>query len=399
MPGAAMTRDIILRRRALVALFFLPGFSLASWVTRTPAVRDRLGASTQEMGLVLFGLSVGAMAGVLSSAPLVARQGTRTVIAGGMAMVAVALLTIAAGAGLGMAPVVALGLCFFGFGAGAMEVALNIEGAEVEARSGRPLMSALHGCFSLGALIGALVGIVLTAGDVPVVWHLCLVALAVAPAAAAAIRHVPPGFGRAAARTEGSAAGARLWRDPRLIGIGLIVLAMALAEGAAHDWLPLIMVDGHGLSEAAGSLVFAGFAGAMTLGRFLGNAAIARFGRVAMARTSAVSAATGLGLVILSSSPWLAGMGVVLWGLGAALGFPIAMSAAAESGPEPTARVGLVATAGYVAFLVGPPLLGFVGEHAGLRGAMVIVLAAVTLAFALAPALRAPEPEPLPGGA
>ena len=75
------------------------------------------------------------------------------------------------------------------------------------------------------------------------------------------------------------------------------------------------------------------------------------------------------------------------------------MSAAAESGPEPTARVGLVATAGYVAFLVGPPLLGFVGEHAGLRGAMVIVLAAVTLAFALAPALRAPEPEPLPGGA
>lgn len=383
-----MASQIDRRRWALITLFFLPGFALASWVTRTPAIRDRLGASTAEMGMVLFGLSVGAMAGVLASAPLVARAGTRSVVTGGLGLVVLSLAVVAAGAAAGLAPLVALGLGLFGLGAGSMEVALNIEGAEVEARSGRALMSALHGCFSLGTLVGAGLGIAVTATGAPAAWHLLGIGLTIVPAAVAAVRHIPPGFGRAA---TGSRRVRGLWREPRIIGIGLIVLAMALAEGSANDWLPLIMVDGHGLGETGGSLVFAAFAAAMTAGRFLGNRAVGRFGRVAMARASAISAAAGIGLVILSAHPGLAGAGVVLWGLGAALGFPIAMSAAAESGPEPTARVGLVATAGYVAFLVGPPLLGFVGEHVGLRAAMSIVFAGVGLAFLLAPALRAPE--------
>lgn len=168
--------------------------------------------------------------------------------------------------------------------------------------------------------------------------------------------------------------------------IGAIVLAMALAEGAANDWLPLLMVDGHGLDAAVGSLVFVGFAAAMTLGRFGGAFFLSRYSRATVVRASAVSGAIGLCLVIFSDNAVVAAAAVLFWGLGASLGFPVALSAAGDSGPDETARVGLVATIGYIAFLVGPPTLGFLGDHYGLRPAMLVVLAFVATAVLAAPA-------------
>lgn len=161
---------------------------------------------------------------------------------------------------------------------------------------------------------------------------------------------------------------------------------MALAEGAANDWLPLLMVDGHGLGATAGSLVFVGFAAAMTLGRFGGTFFLSRHSRATVVRASAVSGAIGLCLVIFSDNAVVAAAAVLFWGLGASLGFPVALSAAGDSGPDETARVGLVATIGYVAFLVGPPTLGFLGDHYGLRPAMGVVLAFVATAVLAAPA-------------
>lgn len=103
-------------------------------------------------------------------------------------------------------------------------------------------------------------------------------------------------------------------------------------------------------------------------------------------RASAVSGAIGLSLVIFSDNAVVAAAAVLFWGLGASLGFPVALSAAGDSGPDETARVSLVATIGYIAFLVGPPLLGFLGDHYGLRPAMVVVLAFVATAVLAAPA-------------
>lgn len=166
---------------------------------------------------------------------------------------------------------------------------------------------------------------------------------------------------------------------------------MALAEGAANDWLPLLMVDGHGLDATLSSLVYAGFAAAMTVGRFTAFFFLRSFSRIAVMRASTSICSLGLLLVIASDNAFVAGLSVVLWGLGASLGFPLALSAAGESGPDENARVGLVATIGYVAFLIGPPGLGLLGEHTGLRAAMLVVLAFVACAAFLAPAV---EPRP-----
>lgn len=389
-----MSTEIARRRLALFVFFFIPGVAIASWVTRTPAIRDRIDVSIAEMGLVLFGLSVGSMCGILLSGFLVGRLGTRPVSTLGMCLVVAALLVMALGVVVGQSAVVALGLGLFGFGMGTAEIAINIDGAAVEQITGRPLMHSLHGCFSLGTVCGAILGFGVTSIGLPVEWHLGLVAAAAVPAIAFFFRFIPPGT----ARTSGGAAGKTdtalvqdsYWRDPRLLCIGLIVLAVALAEGSANDWLPILMVDEHQYSQAAGSLVFLVFASAMTLGRFAGGYFLVRFGRVSVIRVSALLSATGLALVIFSQNSLLAGAAVVLWGLGTSLGFPVAISAAASSGPNSTGRVKAVTIGGYLAFLVGPPFLGLLGELYGLRGALVLVLGCVLLVVGIASSVRPP---------
>ncbi|MCY1143067.1 MFS transporter [Actinoplanes sp. Pm04-4] len=386
------------RRLALFALFFLPGLGISSWVTRTPDIRDLLGASTAQMGLVLFGLSAGSMIGILGSGRVVSRFGTRPVVTAGILTTVVSIPVIGAGAGLSLIALVTAGLFLFGFGMGSGEVAMNIEGADVERITERPVLPTMHGFFSLGTVVGAAIGMVLTAAEFPVTWHLVLIGLVSVPVALAAVRLIPYGVGLSPSGAAKATGREPVWRDKRLWLIGVIVLAMALAEGAANDWLPLIMVDGHGLDAAWGSAVYTAFAAAMALGRFGGGWFLTRFGRATVLGASAVLGGIGLLLVIAVDNQIVAGAAVLLWGVGAALGFPVALSAAGDSGPDPTARVSLVATAGYVAFLVGPPALGFLGEHYGLRNAMIAVLALLALAAACAPSLNhrpTPEKEPV----
>ncbi len=354
-------------------------------------MRDLVGASTAQMGLILFGLSVGSMAGILSAGPLVSRWGTRPITITGMLAVALGTAVIGTGAHFGSGLVVAIGLGLFGCGMGGGEVSLNIEGAEVERELGRSAMPLMHGFFSLGTVVGATIGMVLTAVAFPVAAHLWIAAATVVAALAVAIRPIPAGVGmRAAADTVADAPRAAVWKDSRLLLIGGVILALAMAEGTANDWLPLVMVDGHGLDAALGSAVFAVFAAAMTLGRFIGGRFVDRFGRVAVLCASALVSAGGLALVIFADNQIVAGAAAILWGLGASLGFPVAISAAGDSGENTAARVSLAATIGYVAFLVGPPVLGFLGEHHGLRSALIAVLLLVLAAAFITPAAREP---------
>ncbi|PAX87805.1 MFS transporter [Streptomyces albidoflavus] len=379
-------------RAALFVFMLVAGVGMASWVARTPAVRDALGVSTGGMGVVLFGLSTGSMTGVLVSGPLVRRFGGRAVMWGGAAVLTAGLAVTAGGAQWSLAGGVFAGLALFGSGLGLAEVAVNIEGAAVERRIGRPVLPVLHGCFSLGTVLGALLGLALTAAHFPVGAHLLAVAVLTAAATVWAVRAVPTGTGReaaeAAAGPRDRLAALRVWRDGRLVLIGMIVLVMAFTEGAANDWLPLLMVDGHGVSATAGSLTYTAFAVAMTVGRFAGGPFLERFGRAAVVRASAAVAAVGVALVVFSPSPLAAGAAVVLWGLGASLGFPVSISAAGDDPEGAAARVSAVATAGYLAFLVGPPSLGFLADHVGLRPTMGVVLGLLVVAALLAPALR-----------
>src|SRR5690606_29236614 len=222
----------------------------------------------------------------------------------------------------------------------------------------------MHGFYSLGTLAGAGVGMALTASGVSANLHILLAVLISVVPVLTGIRAIPDGTGKNTADEHKTAEkGLPFYRDAQLLLIGVVVLAMAFAEGSANDWLPLLMVDGHGFSPTSGSLIYAGFTLGMTVGRFTGGWFIDRYSRVAVVRASALMGALGIGLIIFVDSAWVAGVSVILWGLGASLGFPLTISAASDTGPDAPTRVSVVATTGYLAFLVGPPLLGYLGEH------------------------------------
>ncbi|EIC5759573.1 MFS transporter [Salmonella enterica] len=392
------SRNALKRRTwALFMFFFLPGLLMASWATRTPAIRDILSVSTAEMGAVLFGLSIGSMSGILCSAWLVKRFGTRKVIRTTMTCAVTGMVILSIALWCASPLIFALGLAVFGASFGAAEVAINVEGAAVERELNKTVLPMMHGFYSFGTLAGAGVGMALTALSVPANIHIILAAaVAIAPIFIA-IRAIPDGTGKNASEDAHlQEKGLPFYRDIQLLLIGVVVLAMAFAEGSANDWLPLLMVDGHGFSPTSGSLIYAGFTLGMTVGRFTGGWFIDRYSRVTVVRASALMGALGIGLIIFVESDWVAGVSVILWGLGASLGFPLTISAASDTGPDAPTRVSVVATTGYLAFLVGPPLLGYLGEHYGLRSAMMVVLALVILAALVAKAVAKPVSTPQP---
>lgn len=392
MTSLSHRKALRLRMLALFMFFFLPGLLMASWATRTPAIRDTLSVSTAGMGVVLFGLSIGSMSGILCSAWLVRRFGTRKVIRAAMSCAVVGMLFMSLALHVASSLLFSFGLLVFGGSFGSAEVAINIEGATVEREMNKTVLPMMHGFYSFGTLIGAGIGIGLTAAGLAPAVHTLLAALVCVIPIAVAIRAIPEDNGKSETGDgRRGETGLPFYRDGQLMLIGVIVLAMAFAEGSASDWLPLLMVDGHGFSPTSGSLIYFGFTLGMTVGRFCGGWFIDRYSRVAVVRASAIMGALGIALIIFVDVDWIAGVSVILWGLGASLGFPLTISAASDTGPDAPGRVSTVATTGYLAFLVGPPLLGFLGEHYGLRSAMLVVLALVLIAACVARAVAKPE--------
>lgn len=394
MSAAISHRKATQRRTwALFAFFFLPGLVMASWATRTPAIRDTLSVSTAGMGIVLFGLSIGSMSGILCSGWLVKRFGTRNIIRSGMTLMVTGMLVMGAALFLASPVLFATGLAILGAGLGSAEVAMNVEGAIVEGLLKKTVLPMMHGFYSLGTLAGAGIGMSLTALNVTAYGHLLVIGLVVITPIIIAITAIPHGVGKsnADANTDnGHEPHPPFYKDLQLILIGTIVLAMAFAEGSANDWLPLLMVDGHGFSPTSGSMIYVGFTLGMTVGRFTGGWFIDRYSRVAVVRACATMGILGIGLIIFVDNAFVAGISVILWGLGTSLGFPLTISAAGDTGPDPATRVSVVAASGYIAFLVGPPLLGFLGEHYGLRLAMLVVLSLMVVAALIAKAVAKP---------
>ncbi len=208
---------------------------MASWATRTPAIRDILSVSTAEMGAVLFGLSIGSMSGILCSAWLVKRFGTRKVIRTTMSCAVVGMAILSVALWLHSAWLFAFGLGVFGASFGAAEVAINVEGAAVEREMNKTVLPMMHGFYSLGTLAGAGVGMVLTAFSVPANAHILLAALVAIAPIFIAIKAIPDGTGKNAADGSHSAEkGLPFYRDIQLLLIGVVVLAMAFAEGSAY---------------------------------------------------------------------------------------------------------------------------------------------------------------------
>jgi fucose permease len=374
--------------RAVYAAFALNGLCFATLASRYPDLRSSLDLSNGSLGLLLLAIALGSMVGMPASGHLIERFGADGVVRLGAWLAAASMIVAGTGAATGVVPLVAVGLTGYGVGTGTWDVAMNVEGAGVERLLERSIMSRYHAGWSVGTLSGAGVGALAAAAGVPLPLHFGVVALA----AATTVHLRSRAFASISDEgTEPLASSRSAWLEPRTVAIGLMVLAFTLAEGAANDWLALGLVDGYGAPHWVGVLGFATFVAAMTTGRFIGPPALDRFGRVRMLLASAVAATVGVLVVVWSGVAVIAVGGIVLWGLGAALGFPVGMSAAADDPLRAARRVSVVSTLGYGAFLGGPPLLGFVGNRVGTLDSLLVVALAMVPAALLVLAVRRPR--------
>ena len=381
MPSPALRA-----RNAVFVAFVGSGFGFASWASRIPQIRDAVQATPSELGLILLAIAAGAVIAMPLAGLVVNRFGPARTVAVLATLLSVGLVILALGTPVGALPVV-VGLFLIGYGNGTWDVAMNIEGADVEQRLGRTIMPRFHAGFSVGTVLGALGGAACVALGISVTVHLLVVAalnLAVVPITA--LRGFLPQTVESAGPSDAGTAELphplAAWREPRTLLLGVFGLCMAFTEGVGNDWLAVAVIDGYGTAPVVGPLAFAVFLVAMTAGRWFGPALIDRRGRVFAVRASALAALVGLAMVVLAP-PLLpvALLGTVLWGSGTALGFPVAMSGAADDPPLAAARVSVVASIAYTAFLAGPPLIGFLGDHVGVLRALTVVAGLLVVAL------------------
>lgn len=387
--------SVATRARITVSLIFaLNGALFATWVSRIPAVRDSLQLSHRDIGLVLLTISLGAVIALPSTGLIVLRLGAATTVRAAAVVCVAGILTAGVA---GNVPVLVCGLFLMGLGTGAWDVAMNVEGALVERRLGRAVMPQFHGAWSVGSVVGALLGALVNYAGISTVAHVtgaaltilaaCLIACGgFLPADRAPVDHVAAA--ETTSPTDVQRHPLRAWLEPRTIAIGLLVLAFAFTEGTANDWLALALIDGYHVGNAAGVLTFALFTAAMMVGRFLGTRLLDRFGRVPVLRAGLLLAVVGLVLVVTGGSPIVAMLGSVAWGLGASLGWPVGISAASDDPVHAAARVSVVSSIGYAAFLAGPPLVGFVAQRSSVVQALWLVIAALALALVQTSAAR-----------
>lgn len=414
-------------RLAVFAVYLASGLGISAWLTRLPAISERLELGPAAMGALLLTQTLAAFVSVSASGFVVQRLGVRRTLIATVSSVVLGLIVLGVGVTvLGSVVVTALGMLLFGLGSATWSVAANVEGAALEGALGRSIMPLMHGFFSIGTVIGAVVGSAASGLEVPVLWHVSAVALLLALLVGCALPQLQ-GETRATTADMAHPASAQMpiitgtmaqvdadtdprsaqsprarsaapeptmgdaWRDRRTVLVGLFVLGMALTEGAANDWVALAITDGYDAPAYLGAVGYGIFVAAMTTGRLSGTWLIDRFGRMAVLRTACLLALAGLAIFVFSPSLPVGMAALFLWGLGASLGFPVGMSAAADDPRRAAVNVSVVSTIGYGAFLGGPPLLGLLAELVGVRGALGFVMIFVVLSLLLVSRLRPPE--------
>ncbi|WP_422933107.1 MFS transporter [Sinomonas sp. P47F7] len=383
-------------RNAIIAAFGLGGISVSAWGPRLPAVTAELGVNTGTIGLLLACVTVGSVTGLVLATPLLHRLGSRRSVTGSILLVASGLVLMGLSVITGVLPFVAVSFAVTGLGIGTLDVLINVEGSAVERTARRTLMPLMHAAWSVGAAVGSGIGAVCAALGVTPSAQFIGEAIVVAIAALAMSGAIPTGtreedHGAPLGRADQIRQWLRGWTDWRLLLIGVVMLGVELGEGSANNWLTLSAQNNHGETAAVAALFFTVFATGEALARIFGGPIVDRLGRVRTIRLTTALGIVGLALFILGGTAWLTLPGVVLWAVGVSMGFPLGMSSAAETGPNPAARVSVVASIGYLANLAGPPVIGLLAESTGLLGSFWLIVALMAAAFAAAGSLRRPR--------
>jgi len=368
---ADATPRLVRARLGVSAAFGVNGLLMGLWIVNIPAIEQATGIAHSTLGLLLLVLGLGAFIGMQATGYLVDRIGSKaTTIGAGLAMSAVIVTP-----GLARGPVaLGGGLIALGFANGALDVAMNAHGVAVERAYGRPILSSFHAFFSIGGAVGAFLGAGLKAaklGPRPILF--IALGLGVAIILTTAPMLLP--------RTALAADGGQVVKQPRRSAtravwmLGLLAFLLMLCEGVANDWSALQISEHYSAPESTAALGYGFFAVAMTIGRLSADRIVQRVGPTTVVRFGSLGAAVGLVLILTSGALPLTLAGWAVLGLGLSGTVPQVFSAAGNlTAGGQGVNLARVVGCGYIGFLAGPAVIGWVAERFSVTGAMVIPL-------------------------
>ena len=367
------------------AAFFLYAFAMGGIFPRLPEIQRALGVAEGTFGLALIGTACGTMVSLTFAGPWLERVGHRRALLGLSTLLPVfyALATHATTPTAFFLLLVPAGVCI-----GAIEIVVNLEADRVEHQTGRRFMNRAHAFWSVGFFVAGLLGAALSQAGVSPQWHLALVV----PVEALGLALLLGRFEAAPHRTATSSAPAARFARPTggvMLLVALALSAMVL-EGAGADWSAIYMRDVFGAPPFLAGAAVATGAAAQAVTRFFADRFVEKHQPVAVARV--LLGVLGLGTLLVFAAPasWAALLGFALMGVGTSAIFPLAMSAAAQrTDRAPATNVAALAQISFVAFLLGPPLLGLVAQAFGIRWAFGVGLPLVAISYIAAAALRA----------
>ncbi|CAN1575723.1 ProP Permeases of the major facilitator superfamily [Paracoccaceae bacterium] len=360
------------------AMFAIYAFSMGSIFPRLGDIQRGLGVEEGALGMALMGTPVGTFVSLTFAAPLLERLGLRSVVLFGLPLLA-GLYAVAVQASSTLA--FFLLLLPVGLVIGCIEILLNVEADRTEHQVAYRIMNRAHAFWSIGFFIAGGLGAVLASAGISPQLHLACVAIASTAAVLLLLRDFRPAAKRLAENNEGT----RRFAAPTsaiLLLVAFTVSAMLL-EGGSMDWSAIYMRDTFLASPFLSGIAVAVFAASQAVARYFADIFIDRTSPAKVARTMLFLLFVGCAVVVASPNAQLSIVGFALMGLGTSVIFPLAMSAAAQRQDRPAVlNVAALAQLSFMMFLVGPPLLGFVAEHWGLRLSYALALPLILLSFA-----------------
>ncbi|MGY1759818.1 MFS transporter [Geodermatophilus sp. SYSU D00779] len=385
-------------RAAVAACFFLNAVFYAGLVPRLPEVKAQLGLSSTALGTALAAVPLGALLAGLSSAALIRRFGSGRVASYGLVLLGVVVWTVSVAPNwLGLAAA----LLVLGALDAVVDVAQNAHGLRVQRLYGRSIINAFHGVWSIGAVVGGLLGSAAAGLRVPLASHLAASAVVFGAVALVASRAVLPGRDEPDAVTTAAPRERPRRRAavPALAVLGVLAACGAFVEDAGASWSALYLRTELAAGAATAGLGFVALSVAMTVGRLTGDRVVDRFGRRRVARAGGALTAAGMGLALALPSVPATLAGFALAGLGVATLIPAVYQAADEL-PGLPHGVGLAVINWLlrIGFLVSPPLVGALADVTSLRVALLSVVLAGVGTLVLGRALPGRPPADRPGG-
>ncbi len=377
--------SIVVWSTASAGLFFARAFLFSTWVSRGPEVQALLNLSTAEMGVFTMLYAVGGLAGIFFASMLVKKYGSRMIAVLGFAIAVAAMMGIGFSIELGFLLVSSLLLISIGMPMAIEDFVGNYEGNAADRKSKHSIFPAIHGAYGLGMLGGAAFSSWAIGAGVALPLHYFVAAILVGVVSVTAGLVLPDRRGEIDSGASAKKGQAKLvWSEKRSLLIAVVGFSFIMAEMSAGTWVPIALTQA-GYSGSDAALLFGVFWIVITVGRLLGGFVVDAIGRSNTILISALIGSSGVAVFIaqdLINQPLL---GLVLWGLGISMGFPMSIAAMGDDERMAPARINMIITVVYISSITVGPALGSVGQVYGLFVAFVIPLLFLLVAAILSP--------------